>query len=132
MLYEKCLLVLCSLDQCVIQVFKSKKYHPRLDMAQGRLRTPAPTIAVTLWKVEYHHFAFLDDVIGSQSSIAFCSAVLLSLCHQYSKMLSRGFLFKSTDCHKSVSLYLDSQNQLQETVIQVGGHESKHKRVGVH
>jgi hypothetical protein len=47
-------------------------------MAYGRLSTPAPTMAVTLWKAEYHHFAFLDEVIGSQSSIAFSRAVLSS------------------------------------------------------
>jgi hypothetical protein len=35
-------------------------------------------MAVTLWKAEYHHFAFLDDVIGSQSSMAFSRAVLSS------------------------------------------------------
>uniref|UniRef100_J3MQ10 Uncharacterized protein n=1 Tax=Oryza brachyantha TaxID=4533 RepID=J3MQ10_ORYBR len=44
-------------------------------MAKGRLRTPAPTMAVTLWKAEYHHLAFLDDVIGSQSSIFFSCSV---------------------------------------------------------
>lgn len=49
-----------------------------LDMAYGRLRTPAPTMAVTLWKVEYHHLAVLEDVIGSQSSIALSSSVLWS------------------------------------------------------
>lgn len=26
-------------------------------MAYGRLRTPAPIMAVTVWKVEYHHLA---------------------------------------------------------------------------
>ena len=55
-----------------------KVYHPMLDMAYGRLRTPAPTMAVTLWKVEYHHLAVLDDVIGSHSSIALSSSVLWS------------------------------------------------------
>ncbi|KAG0484867.1 hypothetical protein HPP92_008946, partial [Vanilla planifolia] len=30
-------------------------------MAKGKLRTPAPTMAVTLWKAEYHHFAFLEE-----------------------------------------------------------------------
>jgi hypothetical protein len=29
-------------------------------------------MAVTLWKAEYHHLAFLDEVMGSQSSMA-CS-----------------------------------------------------------
>jgi len=37
-------------------------------------------MAVTLWKAEYHHFAFLEEVIGSQSSIAFCLATSSS-CH---------------------------------------------------
>lgn len=41
-------------------------YQPSWDSAKGKPRTPAPTIAVTLWKAEYHHFAFLDAVIGSQ------------------------------------------------------------------
>jgi hypothetical protein len=35
-------------------------------------------MAVTLWKAEYHHLAFLDPLMGSQSSIAFSSAVLPS------------------------------------------------------
>ena len=39
-------------------------------MAKGRPRTPAPTIAVTLWKAEYHHLAFLEEVMGSHSSSA--------------------------------------------------------------
>jgi hypothetical protein len=26
-------------------------------MAYGKLSTPAPTMAVTLWNVAYHHFA---------------------------------------------------------------------------
>ncbi|VFQ97537.1 unnamed protein product [Cuscuta campestris] len=43
-------------------------YHPRRAMAYGRLRTPAPTIAVTLWNALYHHFAFLAEVIGSHRS----------------------------------------------------------------
>jgi len=43
-------------------------------MAVGRPRTPAPTIAVTLWKAAYHHLAFRFPVTGSQSSKAFCSA----------------------------------------------------------
>jgi hypothetical protein len=49
--------------------FELKIYHPSCDIAWGRPRTPAPTIAVTLWKAEYHHFAFLLEVIGSHSSI---------------------------------------------------------------
>lgn len=56
------------------------QYHPRFDMAYGRLKTPAPTMAVTLWKAAYHHFAFLDPVIGSHASMAFCSSVLSSCC----------------------------------------------------
>jgi hypothetical protein len=36
-------------------------------------------MAVTSWNAEYHHLAFLDEVIGSQSSIAF-SPALLSAC----------------------------------------------------
>jgi hypothetical protein len=40
-------------------------------MALGRPRTPAPTIAVTLWKAAYHHLAFRFPVTGSQSSKAF-------------------------------------------------------------
>ena len=53
-------------------------------MAKGRLSTPAPTMAVTLWKAAYHHLAFLDDVTGSQSSIFFCSAVLSSCQIEFS------------------------------------------------
>jgi hypothetical protein len=34
----------------------------------GKLSTPTPTMAVTLWDVEYHHLAFRDAVMGSQSS----------------------------------------------------------------
>jgi hypothetical protein len=38
-------------------------------------------MAVTLWKAEYHHFAFLDLVMGSQSSRSFtfldASAIVL-------------------------------------------------------
>lgn len=48
-------------------------YHPSCDIAYGRPRTPAPTIAVTLWKVEYHHFAFLDAVMGNHFSSFSCS-----------------------------------------------------------
>jgi hypothetical protein len=44
-------------------------------MAKGRLRTPAPTMAVTLWKAEYHHLALREEVMGSQSSMAFSSAL---------------------------------------------------------
>jgi len=40
-------------------------------MEKGRPRTPAPTMAVTLWKEEYHHFAFLSELTGNQSSICF-------------------------------------------------------------
>jgi hypothetical protein len=32
-------------------------------------------MAVTLWKAEYHHLAFLDEVMGSQSSMAFSFSV---------------------------------------------------------
>jgi len=32
-------------------------------------------MAVTLWKPEYHHLAFRDALIGSQSSIAFSRAL---------------------------------------------------------
>ncbi|GLT68192.1 hypothetical protein SLA2020_404470 [Shorea laevis] len=32
-------------------------------------------MAVTLWKAEYQHLAFLEEVMGSQSSISFCLAV---------------------------------------------------------
>jgi hypothetical protein len=35
-------------------------------------------MAVTLWKAEYHHLAFLEEVIGSQSSMAFSRALLAS------------------------------------------------------
>jgi hypothetical protein len=31
-------------------------------------------MAVTLWKVEYHHLAFLEEVTGSQSFMAFSLA----------------------------------------------------------
>lgn len=69
-------------------------YYPSCDMANGRLRTPAPTMAVTLWKAEYHHFASLDDVMGSQSSIAFSFAVRRSTCwrllsHQIARIKNR-------------------------------------------
>jgi ABC-type hemin transport system ATPase subunit len=33
-------------------------------------------MAVTLWKAEYHHLAFLDEVMGSQSSMAFSFSVV--------------------------------------------------------
>jgi len=53
---------------------KECMYQPIFDMAKGRLRTPAPTIAVRLWKAEDHHLAVREPVTGSQSSIAFCLA----------------------------------------------------------
>jgi hypothetical protein len=66
-------------------------YHPSSDKAYGRLSTPAPTMAVTLWKAEYHHLAFLDEVIGSQSSMAFSFEVLSSApCKLVSMALSAG------------------------------------------
>ena len=40
-------------------------------MALGKPKTPAPTMAVTLWKVEYHHLAFRSPVTGNQSSTFF-------------------------------------------------------------
>ena len=40
-------------------------------MALGKLKTPAPTIAVTLWNAEYHHFASREPVTGSHSSTDF-------------------------------------------------------------
>jgi hypothetical protein len=42
--------------------------QPSSDMAKGRLSTPAPTMAVTLWKAAYHHLAFLLELIARQSS----------------------------------------------------------------
>jgi hypothetical protein len=35
-------------------------------------------MAVTLWKAEYHHLAFLDDVMGSQSSMACSFSVFMT------------------------------------------------------
>jgi hypothetical protein len=42
-------------------------YQVRSAMALGRPRTPALTIAVTLWTVEYHHLPSLLAVTGSKS-----------------------------------------------------------------
>lgn len=39
--------------------------HPKYDMAEGSPNTPAPTIAVTLWKAEYH-------LQGGSLQIVFC------------------------------------------------------------
>jgi hypothetical protein len=64
-------------------------------MAVGRPRTPAPTIAVTLWKAAYHHLAFLFPVTGSQSSKAFCSAAAESGAYPLSTF--------STSCSSSSS-----------------------------
>jgi hypothetical protein len=36
-------------------------------------------MAVTLWKAEYHHLAFLDDVMGSQSSMACSFSVFMAV-----------------------------------------------------
>ena len=47
---------------------EKRTYNPKMSIARGKLKTPTPTIAVTLWDVEYHHFAFREAVIGSQSS----------------------------------------------------------------
>jgi len=38
-------------------------------MALGRLRTPAPIMAVTVWKVEYHHLARREGPFSTH----FCS-----------------------------------------------------------
>jgi hypothetical protein len=43
-------------------------HHVRYAIALGKLKTPAPTMAVTLWKAEYHHLAFLELVTGNHSS----------------------------------------------------------------
>lgn len=45
---------------------KSKIYQPSRAKTSGKPSTPAPTIAVTQWKAEYHHFALRDAVIGNQ------------------------------------------------------------------
>ncbi|KAG6578383.1 hypothetical protein SDJN03_22831, partial [Cucurbita argyrosperma subsp. sororia] len=50
-----------------VQCHHSRHYQPRHArphtseaMADGRMSTPAPTVGVTLWKGECHHFTFLD------------------------------------------------------------------------
>ena len=68
------------------KLFRGRAYHPSSAMAQGRPRTPAPTMAVTLWKAEYHHFAFLEEVIGSQASIAFSFSDRVSTCDRSQHM----------------------------------------------
>lgn len=94
---------------------KSRQYHPILDMAYGRLSTPAPTIAVTLWKVEYHHFAVLEDVIGSQSSIAFSSAVF--------SVLNVGLSVVATIFSLSLSLQFDSWSMIKRGLRKRNGFE---------
>lgn len=51
-------------------------YQPSCDMANGKPSIPAPRIAVTLWKAEYHHFAFLEAVMGNQLLMSNCSSLL--------------------------------------------------------
>lgn len=67
-----------SFSSCVVMVCMMIElpgwwyiYQVRNCMALGRPRTPAPTIAVTLWKAAYHHLAFLLPVTGNQSSTVF-------------------------------------------------------------
>ncbi|BAT86593.1 hypothetical protein VIGAN_04426400 [Vigna angularis var. angularis] len=74
---------------------KSTVYQPMFDMAKGRVRTPAPTMAVRLWKVEYHHFAFREAVTGSQSSIFFCLAAAAAT--STSLFSSEWFIFPTPD-----------------------------------
>lgn len=51
-------------------------------------------MAVTLWKAEYHHLAFLAEVMGSQSSIRFCFATSMS-------DLASAILFSESDQNKT-------------------------------
>jgi hypothetical protein len=39
-------------------------------MALGRAKTPAPIMAVTLWKVEYRQSALRSEAIGSHPSMS--------------------------------------------------------------
>jgi len=71
-------------------------------MAVGRPRTPAPTIAVTLWKAAYHHLAFRFPVTGSQASKAFVSAAAESGAYPLSTF--------STSCSSSSSNNNDDDN----------------------
>ncbi|MFS7927152.1 hypothetical protein Hanom_Chr04g00305591 [Helianthus anomalus] len=44
--------------------------QPSSVIAYGRLSTPAPTMAMTLWKVEHHHVVLRDHVTRSHLSMA--------------------------------------------------------------
>ncbi|MFS7921075.1 hypothetical protein Hanom_Chr03g00232421 [Helianthus anomalus] len=44
--------------------------QPTSVIAYGRLSTSAPTMAMTLWKVEHHHVVLRDHVTGSHLSMA--------------------------------------------------------------
>lgn len=48
-----------------------RAHHVRKTIAFGKPSTPAPTMAVTLWKAAYHHLALRSPVIGNQSSTLF-------------------------------------------------------------
>ena len=58
-------------------------------------------MAVTLWNAEYHHFAFLEEEMGSQSSISFCLANFSSICH---------WLSNDTSIYRKFNLHGDSQD----------------------
>jgi hypothetical protein len=52
----------------LVRGYRLLSHHVRYAIALGKLKTPAPTMAVTLWKAEYHHLAFLELVTGNHSS----------------------------------------------------------------
>ncbi|KAM1286540.1 hypothetical protein ACFX2J_000583 [Malus domestica] len=89
-----CISIKCHNVNKVITHESTITTHPgpylRLDVAKGRPRTPAPTMELTLWKAAYHQFAFLDEVIGSQSFISFCFLAFSSsmICNCFSGLSS--------------------------------------------
>jgi hypothetical protein len=68
-------------------------HHVRYAIALGKLKTPAPTMAVTLWKAEYHHLAFLELVTGNHSSTFLLSGTEMS-CRRNTKQ------FFNVNCSK--------------------------------
>lgn len=79
-------------------------YHPRPAIAYGRPSTPEPTMAVTLWKAEYHHLAFREDVIGSQSSIFFTLVPFFFICSSSSDAIFL-FLFLFQNLYSKLNQY---------------------------
>ena len=92
-------------------------------MAKGRLSTPAPTMAVTLWKAAYHHLAFLLELIARQFSTGLSGALQLPSCESVRPLL--GARARLASCRVWL-VSTDTSNKLKDADI-AGKHGMKLK-----